>query len=92
MSNFEKRRQGGGRGPRRGRGDFELRPIEVVVEGDNVERAIKILKRKMADEGIFRELKKRRYYEKPSEAKKRKERDAARRRRKAERKALQRPR
>ena len=67
MSNFEKRRQGG-RSPRRGRGDFELRPIEVVVEGDNVERAIKILKRKMADEGIFRELKKRRYYEKPSEA------------------------
>ena len=70
----------------RTRSDFELRPLEVVVEGDNVERAIKILKRKMADEGIFRELKKRRYYEKPSEAKKRKEREASRRRRKSERK------
>lgn len=86
MSDYKERRFGRGRG----RGDFELRPIEVVVEGDNVERAIKILKRKMADEGIFRELKKRRYYEKPSEAKKRKERDAARRRRKTERKMNQR--
>lgn len=78
-------RSGGGRGR-----DFEFRPLEVVVEFDNVERAIKILKRKMAEEGIFRELKKRRYYEKPSEAKKRKSREAARRLRKAMRKSQQR--
>ncbi|HIA01407.1 MAG TPA: 30S ribosomal protein S21 [Myxococcales bacterium] len=59
--------------------------MEVWVDGENVDRAIKILKRKMADEGIFRELKKRRYYEKPSEAKKRKQREAARRKRKSQR-------
>ena len=67
-------------------GAGEFRPIEVLVEGDNVERAIRILKRKMADEGVFRELKKRRYYEKPSEKKKRKHREAIRRQRKALRK------
>ena len=71
---------------RRGRGDLEFKPIEVWVDGDNVDRAIKILKRKMADEGVFRELKKRRYYEKPSEAKKRKQREALRRKRKSMRK------
>ena len=80
MSRFD--RNNGGR-----RSDFDLKPLEVWVDGDNVERAIRMLKRKMADEGIFRELKKRRYYEKPSEAKKRKQREAARRRRKARRKA-----
>tara|TARA_B100000029_G_scaffold516600_1_gene631617 strand:- start:4534 stop:4665 length:132 start_codon:yes stop_codon:yes gene_type:complete len=37
----------------------------------------------MANEGIYKEIKKRRYYEKPSEAKKRKTRDAERRRKKA---------
>lgn len=82
MGKFENPRPGRGG---KIRGEFEFRPLEVVVEYDNVERAIKILKRKMADEGIFRELKKRRYYEKPSEAKKRKQREAARRRRKANR-------
>jgi small subunit ribosomal protein S21 len=73
------------KGERRTRNELEFRPIEVTVDGDNVDRAIKILKRKMADEGVFRELKKRRYYEKPSEAKKRKQREALRRRRKAAR-------
>ena len=71
------------RGPR---GDTEFHPLEVIVEGGNVERAMKILKRKMANEGVFREIKKRRYYEKPSERKKRKQREAVRRRRKAARK------
>ena len=79
MGRFEQ-----GKGRRR---DSEFKPIEVVVEGDNVERALRVLKRKMADEGVFRELKKRRYYEKPSEARKRKQREAERRRRKALRKS-----
>lgn len=70
---------------RRPRNELEFKPIEVWVDGENVDRAIKILKRKMADEGVFRELKKRRYYEKPSEAKKRKQREAARRKRKSQR-------
>jgi small subunit ribosomal protein S21 len=45
--------------------------MEVIVE-HNIEKAMKVLKRKMIKEGIFRELKSRRYYEKPSDRKKRK--------------------
>jgi len=56
--------------------------LEVTVDGDNVDRAINRLKRKMADEGVLKELKKRRFYEKPSVRKKRKMREAERRRRK----------
>lgn len=63
-------------------GPVHGRPIEVTVEGDNVDRALNRLKRKMADEGILKELKKRRFYEKPSVKKKRKQREAERRRRK----------
>ena len=61
----------------------ECSPLEVVVEGDNLHRAITQLKRKMATEGVFKELKRRRFFEKPSERRKRKMREAARRRRKA---------
>jgi small subunit ribosomal protein S21 len=67
--------------PRRPRQD--LPPLVVRVEGDNVNRAINQLKRKMANEGIYKELKKRRFYEKPSERRKRKSREAERRLRKA---------
>jgi len=63
-------------------GPVQGRPLEVTVEGDNVDRAINRLKRKMADEGVLKELKKRRFYEKPSVRKKRKQREAERRRRK----------
>ena len=58
------------------------RPLEVTVDQDHVDRAINRLKRKMADEGILKELKKRRFYEKPSIKRKRKMREAERRRRK----------
>ena len=61
----------------------EFRPIEVVVQEGNVNRALSMLKRKMAAEGIYKELRKRRYFEKPSEEKKRREREAERRRKKA---------
>ena len=71
-----------GRLQRRGQ-DSNLRPLEVRVEGDNINRAINQLKRKMANEGIYKELKKRRFYEKPSERRKRKQREAERRLRKA---------
>ncbi|MBM4372613.1 MAG: 30S ribosomal protein S21 [Deltaproteobacteria bacterium] len=57
--------------------------MEVSVEGDSVDRALKALKRKMANEGIYKEIKKRKYFMKPSEEKKRKQREAERRRRKA---------
>tara|TARA_B100000683_G_C12209795_1_gene440289 strand:- start:272 stop:493 length:222 start_codon:yes stop_codon:yes gene_type:complete len=68
--------------PRR---DSDSNPLEVRVEGENINRAINQLKRKMANEGIYKELKKRRFYEKPSERRKRKMREAERRVRKATR-------
>jgi len=61
----------------------EWAPLEVTVDGENVDRALKILKRKMANEGVYKEIKKRKFYMKPSEEKKRKQREAERRRRKA---------
>ncbi len=63
-------------------GPVQGRPLEVTIEGDGIDRALNRLKRKMADEGVLKELKKRRFYEKPSVRKKRKQRDAQRRRRK----------
>jgi small subunit ribosomal protein S21 len=68
--------------------ELVLRPLEVIVDGDNVERAIKVLKRKVAQEGIYKELKRRRFYEKPSVKRKRKQREAERRRRKERRRQL----
>jgi small subunit ribosomal protein S21 len=68
--------------------ELQLRPLEVIVDGDNVERALKALKRKVAHEGIYKELKRRRFYEKPSVKRKRKQREAERRRRKERRRAL----
>jgi small subunit ribosomal protein S21 len=60
-------------------------PIEVVVDERGVERAIRKLKRKCDTEGVTREIKRRRHYEKPSDRKRRKRRDAERRRRRAAR-------
>lgn len=62
----------------------QCKPVEVVVGEKGVERAIKHLKRKMAAEGILRELKRRRHYMKPSVKRRKKESEAARRRRKRE--------
>ena len=61
---------------------IQCRPVEVVVGDRGLERAIKHLKRKMANEGILRELKRRRHYMKPSIKRRKKEAEAARRRRK----------
>ena len=60
----------------------EFRPIEVVVQEGNVNRALSMLKRKMAAEGVLRELKRRRHYMKPSVKRRKKASEAARRRRK----------
>ena len=56
------------------------KPLEVEVR-DNLEKAMKILKQKMSKEGILQEVKRRRFYEKPSVKKKRKMREARKRRR-----------
>ena len=49
--------------------------LEVAVD-HNIEKAMKVLKRKLIKEGLFKELKIRRYYEKPSERRKRKQKEA----------------
>ena len=59
----------------------QCKPVEVVVGDRGLDRAIKHLKRKMANEGILRELKRRRHYMKPSVKRRKKEAEAARRRR-----------
>lgn len=56
-------------------------PLEVAVR-DDVDRALKELKKRVNKEGILKELKLRRFYEKPSERKKRKFKEAEKRRRK----------
>jgi len=55
-----------------------IKSLEVEVNG-NIEDALKRLKRKMANEGVFKDIKKRRYYEKPSARKKRKKEESRRR-------------
>ena len=52
--------------------------MEIRVDG-NIEKAIRLLKRKMQTDGLFRELKNRRFYEKPSIKKKRKRIEAQKR-------------
>jgi small subunit ribosomal protein S21 len=64
--------------------------LQVVVRDNNVDQALKALKKKMQREGIFREMKLRGAYEKPSEKKAREKAEAVRRARKLARKKLQR--
>ncbi|HLB24766.1 MAG TPA: 30S ribosomal protein S21 [Nitrospirota bacterium] len=54
--------------------------MEVKVHDGQVEKALKILKRQMAKEGLLKELKKRKFYEKPSVKKKRKQQEARKKR------------
>jgi small subunit ribosomal protein S21 len=60
--------------------------LQVLVRDNDVDKALRILKRKMQREGVFREMKRRRSYEKPSERKTREKSDAIRRHRKVARK------
>jgi small subunit ribosomal protein S21 len=64
--------------------------LQVLVRDNNVDQALKALKKKMQREGIFREMKLRNYFEKPSEKKAREKAEAVRRARKLARKKLQR--
>jgi small subunit ribosomal protein S21 len=57
--------------------------LDIKVYGNDVEKAIKMLKRKLQNDGLFRDLKTRSFYEKPSEKKKRKQREARKKRMKA---------
>ena len=55
--------------------------MEILVT-HNIEKAMRVLKRKLIREGIFKELKARRFYEKPSEKRKRKKKEGVKKRRK----------
>ena len=64
--------------------------MQVLVRDNNVDQALRVLKKKMQREGIFREMKRRAEYEKPSERRARERSDAIRRARKLARKQAQR--
>ena len=64
--------------------------VQIFVRDNNVDQALKALKKKMQREGVFREMKLRRSYEKPSERKAREKAEAVRRHRKLLRKRLER--
>lgn len=54
--------------------------MEIKIYENDIEKALKILKRQLQKEGLFKEMKKRSFYEKPSEKKKRKQREARKKR------------
>jgi len=56
-------------------------------EGENLDRALKKFRRKVQRAGIFRDIKRNRFYEKPSAARRRKQKAAERRRRRRQRKS-----
>ncbi|MSO88815.1 MAG: 30S ribosomal protein S21 [Rhodospirillaceae bacterium] len=64
--------------------------MQVIVRDNNVDQALRVLKKKMQREGIFREMKLRRHFEKPSERRAREAAEAVRRQRKLVRKRMER--
>ncbi|OPZ78860.1 MAG: 30S ribosomal protein S21 [Alphaproteobacteria bacterium ADurb.Bin438] len=64
--------------------------VQVVVRDNNVEQALRALKKKIQREGIFREMKLRQNYEKPSQKRVREEAESKSRARKLERKRIER--
>ena len=64
--------------------------MQVLVRENNVDQALRVLKKKMQREGVFREMKLRRNYEKPSEKRARESAEAVRRVRKLMRKRMER--
>lgn len=64
--------------------------MQVLVRDNNVDQALRVLKKKLQREGVFREMKLRRAYEKPSEKRAREQAEAVRRARKLARKQAQR--
>ncbi|RMF15660.1 MAG: 30S ribosomal protein S21 [Alphaproteobacteria bacterium] len=64
--------------------------MEVIVRDNNIDQALRALKKKLQREGVYREMKMRRFYEKPSERRARERAAAIRRARKLERKRMER--
>jgi len=57
--------------------------LDIKVYANDIEKALKSLKRQLQKEGLFREIKQRSFFEKPSEKEKRKRREAKKKRMKA---------
>ena len=85
---MEQRRIGRDRAPQQNSGERTI--VEIVVRDNNVEQALRALKKKMQRKGTFREMKRRTHYEKPSEKRARQKAEAIRRARKLARKRAQR--
>ena len=64
--------------------------MQIIVRDNNVDQALRALKKKLQREGVYREMKLRRHYEKPSEKRARERAEAVRRYSKLQRKRLQR--
>lgn len=64
--------------------------MRILVRDNNVEQALRFLKKKMQREGLFREIKAHAFYEKPSEKRVREKAEAIRRAKKLARKKMQR--
>ena len=64
--------------------------MQVLVRDNNIDQALRVLKKKMQREGVFREMRQRRFYEKPSEQSNREKSEAIRRARKLARKKAER--
>jgi|ERR1700740_425776 small subunit ribosomal protein S21 len=84
--NIERRHQSG----RAHTDQWRNAPVQVLVRDNNVDQALRALKKKMQREGVFREMKLRRNYEKPSERRAREKAEAVRRYRKLLRKRMER--
>ena len=69
---------------------WRIATVQVLVRDNNVDQALRALKKKMQREGVFREMKLRRNYEKPSERRAREKAEAVRRYRKLLRKRMER--
>ncbi len=87
MGEYRRREYQGKEGDER---PSQRRPLEVIVDERGVEPALRAFKRIVLRDGILRELKRKKSYEKPGERKRRKVREAARRRRKQANRALRR--
>ena len=68
----------------------DVKDVYVTVRDNNVDQALRVLKKKMQREGVFREMKNRRAFEKPSERRARETAESTRRVRKLMRKRLER--
>ena len=67
-----------------------INSVQVQVRDNNVDQALRVLKKKLQREGVFREMKLKQHFEKPSVKRAREKAEAVRRARKLARKKVQR--